>query len=161
MKQSLTFLYSGMLISISMFVDATNTLASPSQSLTVCAEIAVGELIDKITILQIKARHITDEKKLVNIHTELATLCATLHANIPESQALTALTDQLRTINLKLWDAEDAIRMKEHRQEFDAEFIQLAHSIYLTNDARCALKRQINELMGSHIVEEKSYSLPG
>lgn len=156
MKQVVLVLYSGMLVSINIFIDATD---APSQPLTVCAEIAVGELIDKITILQIKATRITDEKKLVNIHTELATLCATLDSLIPASDALNDLMDTLRTINLQMWDVEDAIRAKELRQEFDAKFIQLARSIYHTNDARCALKRRINELMGSHIIEEKSYAL--
>ena len=124
----------------------------------VTAEVSVGELVDKITILQIKTERITDEKKLRNVRTELATLLQTFGEHVTPSKELDTLMQELRTVNEELWDIEDDIREKEHKQEFDQEFIKIARSVYFTNDRRCAIKRAINELCGSRLVEEKSYT---
>lgn len=116
-----------------------------------------GELIDKITILEIKARQITDEAKLVNVRNELDLLNATW-ANDTASQ--TDIADErarLLAVNEELWDIEDRIRLKEKAQAFDQEFIELARSVYFRNDVRAAVKREINLKLGSKLVEEKSY----
>lgn len=124
----------------------------------VTAEISIGELIDKITILEIKAANIKDQQKLQNIRIELESLSQTRDNLVPSSDELTALTAQLLEINKKLWDIEDDIRDKERNRCFDKEFIELARSVYYTNDKRCAVKRKINVLAGSRLVEEKSYT---
>jgi hypothetical protein len=130
----------------------------PFSPVAIATEIAVGELIDKITILQIKKTHVSDNAKVENISYELNSLLITLHAHVPPSRELDALMKELHTINQMLWDIEDAIRDKERAQLFDEEFIVLARSVYFTNDLRCKIKRAINDLCGSHIIEEKSYS---
>lgn len=132
-------------------------LNPPIKNGTISTEIAIGELFDKITILQIKNEKISDPKKLKNIRIELATLVATAKKYIPESKELNTYIDALRKANKILWDIEDNIRAKEFNQEFDEEFIHLARGVYINNDHRCAIKRKINELCGSRIVEEKSY----
>lgn len=119
--------------------------------------VAVGELIDKITILEIKAARITEPGKLANVMRELGLLREVWHSQ-PQAPGLEDLRDALKALNLRLWDIEDALRTKEHRREFDAQFIELARSVYLTNDERSALKRKINALTGSVIIEEKSYT---
>jgi len=128
------------------------------QSDKVTAEIAVGELVDKITILKIKSDNIKNPEKLKNIRTELATLLKTLQENVPASEKLTELSEKLLEINKQLWDIEDAIRDKERERCFDKEFIEIARSVYYTNDERCRVKRKINDLTGSRLVEEKSYA---
>ena len=143
-------IYYGVVLSISFY-----TYLIPCQ--TVTAGISFGELVDKITILTIKAKRITDKEKLKNIHTELALLQATYKAFIGNSQDIAQLQNLLQNINETLWDIEDAIRVKERNQEFDNEFITIARSVYITNDQRCAVKKQIDSLLGSHITEEKSY----
>jgi len=130
----------------------------PEKSTKVTAEIAVGELADKITILEIKTEHITDPAKLKNIRTELETLLATYEQNVEKTPELRTLKKELLEINKQLWDIEDDIRDKEREKAFDDEFIALARSVYYTNDERCAVKRKINDLTGSRLVEEKSYS---
>lgn len=129
-----------------------------SDNSKVTAEISIGELIDKITILQIKAENITDPAKIKNIHTELTTLTATLNTLVPKSPELDELTAQLLDINKQLWDIEDNIRDKERNKCFDKEFIEIARYVYYTNDDRCRVKRSINDLTGSRLVEEKSYA---
>jgi len=124
----------------------------------VSAEISIGELIDKITILQLKSKYISNPKKLKNVKKELDVLCKTLDEKVPSSPQLTALTQKLYDINQQLWDIEDDCRDKERNKEFDDEFIQITRSVYITNDQRCAVKREINELLGSNLVEEKSYA---
>lgn len=124
----------------------------------VTSEIATGELVDKITILQIKMEKITNPEKLANVERELKILSKTHEQHMDSSSELAALTSQLLDVNKKLWNIEDDIRDKERLQEFDDEFIQLARSVYFTNDERCRLKREINTLSGSRIVEEKSYT---
>jgi len=124
---------------------------------TVTAEISCGELIDKITILSIKSERITNEDKLQNVRTELASLQETSSEYIQDQADITSLQTLLKQINEELWDIEDAIRVKERNQEFDEEFITLARSVYITNDKRCAVKKQIDALLGSYLTEEKSY----
>lgn len=119
--------------------------------------VATGELIDKITILQIKTRRIVDPDKLVNIHRELGLLHQIFDDRVDSSSALLELMDQLRAINESLWTIEDAIRDCETGQDFGPRFINLARAVYQTNDRRCAVKRQINLLTGSALIEEKSY----
>ena len=122
------------------------------------AEISPGELIDKITILEIKMDRITDEKKLKNIKTEWDALNQSRANKILISAKLDELTAELKTINETLWVIEDDIRECEHRKEFGDAFITLARSVYLNNDHRARVKRKINELLGSRLIEEKSYS---
>jgi hypothetical protein len=130
---------------------------APIQSQTVAAEISFGELIDKITILSIKSRRISDTEKLKNVRIELASLQETCATYIGSREDIEQLQLLLQKINEELWDIEDAIRMKERKQEFDDEFVAIARSVYITNDKRCAVKKQIDALLGSYITEEKSY----
>ena len=119
--------------------------------------VSFGELIDKITILEIKSRRITDEAKLANVRNELDLLNATW-ANHAASQ--TDIGDErarLFAVNELLWDIEDKIRLKERAHAFDQEFIELARAVYFRNDERAAFKREINLKLGSQLVEEKSY----
>jgi hypothetical protein len=132
--------------------------ARPAPLGPVLVEIAAGELIDKITILEIKKERIVDEDKLRNIAAELETLRMARAGALPVSEELDRLTGELKEVNLALWKIEDKIREHERAKEFGAAFIELARSVYLTNDRRSALKRRINELVGSRLVEEKSYA---
>ncbi|MFZ9478840.1 MAG: DUF6165 family protein [Steroidobacteraceae bacterium] len=119
--------------------------------------ISPGELLDKITILRIKAARIADAVKVANVRVELEVLEKTWRdsgAAIPEVAADEAA---LQRVNEALWDIEDKIRDKELAQQFDAEFIELARAVYVTNDERAAVKKRINVALGSRIVEEKSY----
>lgn len=123
----------------------------------ILVEIAPGELIDKITILQIKNERITDAGKLHNVRAELAVLLAARDRAVPPSPTLDALTAELRAVNEALWQTEDAVRACEQAGDFGSHFVALARSVYRDNDRRAALKRRINELLGSPLVEEKSY----
>jgi Family of unknown function (DUF6165) len=123
----------------------------------VLVEIAPGELMDKITILEIKSARITQSDKLRNVQIELATLEEARKSSLPTSAALQRLTDQLRQVNETLWVIEDDIRLCEKAGDFGPRFVELARSVYHQNDKRAALKRQINDLLGSKIIEEKSY----
>jgi hypothetical protein len=121
----------------------------------VLAPISVGELIDKITILQIKQTKITDSAKLENIRRELSELLAIFDTlTMPD---VTKLTDQLRQVNTELWDIEDGKRECERHRLFDEHFVGLARQVYIKNDLRAQIKRDINQICGSTIVEEKSY----
>ena len=120
--------------------------------------ISPGELIDKITILEIKSVHITDAAKVANVRHELALLEATWRESLYSTGDIEAEWVALRGINQKLWDIEDRIRDKERARSFDRDFIELARAVYVTNDERAAVKRQINTKLGSKIVEEKSYA---
>ena len=124
---------------------------------TISAEISYGELIDKITILTIKSQRITSEEKLKNVRTELASLQETCDTFVGNREDIAHLQALLQEVNENLWDIEDAIRIKERNKEFDDEFIAIARSVYITNDQRCSIKKQIDLLLGSHITEEKSY----
>ena len=120
--------------------------------------VSIGELIDKITILEIKAARIPDPQKLANVQRELQLLDGIRSEKIASSAELDGLTAQLKDVNTQLWDIEDRIRDFERNKSFGQDFVDLARSVYRSNDLRAALKRQINELFGSLIVEEKSYS---
>jgi len=121
-------------------------------------EVAPGELIDKITILEIKLQNIKDEAKLANVRREYEILMETFRANIEETEELRRLIDELRAANQKIWDIEDDIRDLERAKDFGDRFVQVARSVYRSNDVRAATKRKINELLDSVIIEEKSYA---
>jgi Family of unknown function (DUF6165) len=118
---------------------------------------APGELIDKLTILRLKAEKIADPAKLANVRHEQAALQRIADLALPPSEALTALCEQLYQINAALWVIEDDIRECESRTDFGPDFIRLARAVYVTNDQRAAVKKQINLHLGSAIIEEKSY----
>ena len=119
--------------------------------------ISYGELIDKITILEIKAERIRDPAKLANVRTELDMLSATWSSHAASKTDIMAERDRLKAVNLALWVIEDDIRLKEKAQTFDAQFIELARSVYFQNDERAAIKKAINMKLGSTLIEEKSY----
>ena len=124
----------------------------------VTVEISVGELVDKITILQIKSERIDDIDKLTNVRSEIATLLRARDDQVDASEELEALTRQLKGVNEELWHIENAIREHDLKGDFRGRFIELAQSVYRLNDKRSLLKQRINELTNSSIVEEKSYS---
>jgi hypothetical protein len=119
--------------------------------------VSYGELIDKMTILQIKLQEIKDDAKLANVRNELELLDATWKNDKASETDIVDETARLLAVNQRLWKIEDDIRMKERAQAFDQEFIQLARSVYIENDERAAIKREINMKLGSTLVEEKSY----
>jgi len=119
--------------------------------------ISPGELLDKITILRIKSERMADTAKLANVRHELALLEQTWREGGHGGVDIRAEERALQAVNAKLWDIEDDIRAKESEQAFDREFIELARAVYINNDERAALKKKINQKLGSKIVEEKSY----
>jgi uncharacterized protein YukE len=119
--------------------------------------ISPGELLDKITILEIKSERMTDEGKLANVRRELALLNATWSASVTSDPTVQRIHNELKEINEALWVIEDDIRDKERLGEFDDRFVELARSVYFTNDRRAAAKKELNVHLGSDIVEEKSY----
>jgi hypothetical protein len=119
--------------------------------------ISVGELLDKITILELKEAAVADPAKRANVQRELAALREVCRREVAGSAALDALCRELAAVNRTLWTIEDALRRHERDGVFDAEFIELAREVYRSNDRRAAVKREINELTGSELVEEKSY----
>lgn len=119
--------------------------------------ISPGELVDKITILRLKSERISDPVKLANVTRELELLTGVARRFLPENRLLKALTDELYDTNSNLWDIEDDIRRCEAKRHFGEGFIALARSVYFTNDRRAELKKEINLLLGSEIIEEKSY----
>lgn len=125
---------------------------------SVNAEISPGELIDKITILEIKADRISDPEKLETVGYELEKLTAVRDAALPRLVELGRLTIDLKAVNGRLWDIEDEIRGYERRASFGDAFIVLARAVYRTNDQRAAIKGRINRLLGARIREEKSYA---
>ncbi len=128
-------------------------------STSVQVPVSVGELIDKLTILAIKDARIEDAAKRVNVRTELEALEAVaLAAGLRDLAGLAELEAQLRQVNGDLWTIEDRIRDCERQGDFGPAFVDLARAVYVTNDRRAALKRQINVLSGSELVEEKSYA---
>jgi len=120
-------------------------------------EISNGELLDKLSILEIKKAKIVDPIKLKNIDTELVIL-ANLSINLLSNKEVAKIFDELCRVNLKLWEIEDNLRNKELHHQFDGEFLDFARSVYFTNDERSELKRAINNLTESTIIEEKSYT---
>ena len=121
-------------------------------------ELSVGELLDKISILQIKAERIVDPSKLENINKELDVLMSLWKDSAYSNNNLESETNELKAINEELWDIEDKIRDKERNRVFDKGFIELARAVYITNDKRADIKRIINSKTGSELIEEKSYS---
>jgi len=121
-------------------------------------EISPAELFDKISILEIKLERISDAQKRTHIRQEHRLLVAVRDKQIPASPALEALVSGLKTVNLKLWDIEDAIRVCEREGDFGRRFVALARSVYKNNDERAELKRRINTLLKSSLFEEKSYT---
>ena len=119
--------------------------------------VSFGELLDKIAILEIKRDRMSDPVKVANVRRELETLEATWRQAPASRQDVAELRAGLRRVNEELWDIEDAIRIREQRREFDAEFIRLARAVYFTNDERARLKRELNTRLGSAYVEEKQY----
>ena len=119
--------------------------------------VSVGEVLDKITILQIKLAHISDAAKRANIQNELDALLPLVAGDAFTTDQMQALIAELKSVNEALWDIEDDIREKEAAKSFDAEFIRLARAVYLTNDKRAEIKKEINLATGSDLVEEKSY----
>ena len=120
--------------------------------------ISWGELFDKITILQIKLENLTSKDALKNVEQELKKLQSILTQNGSKTMETIQLEGELRRTNQQLWGIEDKIRDKERANSFDDEFIQLARRVYITNDERSRIKRKINDLLGSELVEEKSYA---
>lgn len=125
--------------------------------MSVAIEVSIGELIDKITILEIKTERINAPDKLVNIEKELNLLKQSWQQSHYCTADIQNEIHQLKQINEMLWEIEDDIRLLEKKQEFGQPFIELARSVYLTNDKRAEVKRKINEITGSVLVEEKSY----
>lgn len=125
---------------------------------TLHVPVSIGEVIDKITILEIKEERIPDPAKLENIRLELGMLREVVAREIGESAEMKNLHARLKGINEQLWQIEDDIRDKERAKSFDEEFVRLARAVYVTNDQRAAGKREINDLFGSTLVEEKSYA---
>ena len=119
--------------------------------------VSVGEVLDKITILQIKLAHISDANKRVNIQNELDALLPLVAGDVFTTVEMQGLMAELKSVNEALWDIEDDIREKEAAKSFDAEFIKLARAVYVTNDKRAEIKKQINLATGSALIEEKSY----
>src|SRR5262249_50828525 len=121
----------------------------------ILVETAPGELIDKITILELKAERITDPAKLANLRAELALLTSVRDRAMPSSSDLDDSAVELRAVNEAIWDVEDALRRLERLGDFGPAFIEAARSVYRNNDRRAAIKRAINDRLGSRLVEEK------
>ena len=134
-----------------------SSLIAEEQNPRIQAEISYGELVDKISILQIKSERITDPNKLKNIFTELKSLLITLKNHVGNRTDIAELMQELKKVNETLWDIEDMLRMNERIKDFSEEFIQLARGVYITNDQRFTLKKKIDNLLGSYISEEKSF----
>ena len=123
----------------------------------ILAEISAGELIDKITILEIKKEKISNEEKLLEVNKELSSLNETLKKSINDESKIINFKNDLKKINLKLWDIEDGKRSAEKNNKFDEKFIELARGVYKFNDERARIKLAINNSLGSNIKEVKSY----
>ncbi len=119
--------------------------------------VSPGELLDKLTILEIKLERIADEGKLANVRREHELLSVVWRQSGLAAEGLERLHGELRAVNEALWEIEDAIREQEREERFGDRFVELARSVYQRNDDRAALKKRINEMLGSEIVEEKSY----
>ena len=128
-----------------------------NKSKKILTEISAGELLDKISILEIKLNNIKDKEKLVEINKELKSLEETKKSNIEITESLQKLINQLSEINLKLWNIEEEKRICEKNGDFGKNFIQLSRNVYINNDKRAKIKSDINKLLGSNIKEVKSY----
>ena len=123
----------------------------------ILAEISAGELIDKITILEIKKEKISNKEKLIEVDKELVSLNETLKKSINDENKILSFKNDLKNINLKLWEIEDGKRAAEKNKKFDEKFIELARNVYKFNDERAKIKLAINNALGSNIKEVKSY----
>ena len=130
----------------------------PSARAMPTIEVSWGELIDKITILEIKEQRLTSPAAVANVRKELAALVRALAGLGSPPAALDRLKRELRALNEALWDIENRTRAKEAAKTFDQEFIELTRSVYLNNDKRAGIKRRINELLNSDLIEEKQYT---
>jgi transcriptional regulator of nitric oxide reductase len=119
--------------------------------------VSPGEVLDKITILEIKSERMSDPEKVANVRVELALLQETWREFIRDDDVIRGLHAQLKEVNEALWEIEDDIRDKERAKEFDERFIELARAVYVTNDRRSRVKKELNLHLGSEIIEEKSY----
>ena len=119
--------------------------------------VSPGEVLDKITILEIKSERISDPDKVANVRRELELLSTTWKESVVQDETINRIHAELKEINEALWEIEDDIRDKERAREFDQRFIDLARSVYVTNDQRANAKKELNIYLGSEIVEEKSY----
>ena len=128
-----------------------------NKSKKILTEISAGELLDKISILEIKLDKIKDKGSLIEINKEFTSLSETKNSNISITKDLENLTKQLKETNMKLWSIEDEKRMCEKNKDFGKNFIELARSVYLNNDKRAKIKSEINKLLGSNIKEIKKY----
>ena len=128
-----------------------------NKSKKILTEISAGELLDKISILEIKLDNIKDKDKLIEINKEYKSLEETRKSNIEITEDLQKLINQLKEINLKLWNIEEKKRICEKNSDFGENFIQLARNVYINNDKRAKIKSDINKLLGSNITEVKSY----
>ena len=133
----------------------TSTALSMSE---ITVPVSFGELLDKLSILQIKSERMDDPAKLANVRTELSALEQTWMAHPAAGHDIVRLRAELKAVNERLWDIEDAVRVKERAGEFGEDFVQLARSVYLENDERARIKKAINLALGSAYVEEKSYA---
>lgn len=131
--------------------------ASTTMTDVITVPVSFGEVLDKITILEIKSERISDAAKLVNVRRELDALNSTWTEAVPDQARIAELRRQLKAVNESLWVIEDDIRDCEKAQDFGPTFIELARAVYVTNDRRAALKKDINLALGSRFVEEKSY----
>ena len=123
----------------------------------ILAEISAGELIDKITILEIKREKISDQMKLIEINKELNSLKSIFEKEISDKSKIESLIEDLKKINLELWDIEEGKRKAEKNNNFDENFVQLSRNVYKGNDKRAKIKLKINEILGSNIKEVKSH----
>ena len=137
-----------------------NAASPPPARQTPTVEVSWGELFDKLTILEIKERRLSSPAAVANVRRELAALRAAV-AGVEPAAEIAALKAKLTEVNEKLWEIEDNIRAKEAARTFDQGFIELARSVYFSNDKRAELKREINALLKSVFVEEKQYTSYG
>ena len=133
----------------------STTLNKPDVS--IMAPTSPGQLLDRITILQIKAKKISGGSRRLAIVSELNALVAVLEHNVPQVPEISRVKDELSRVNARLWDIEDQLRIFEANSDFGQEFIEAARSVYKFNDERCELKRQVDELLGSQITDQKIY----
>ncbi len=125
--------------------------------MSLLVQISPGEFLDKLTILEIKSERIHDPAKLANVRHELEMIRSSWRESPLSGRDVSAVVARLKQVNEALWEIEDRIRDKEATRSFDAEFIELARSVYITNDRRTSLKRELNIALGSDLIEEKSY----
>jgi len=133
-------------------------MTPPPHASAILIEIGAGELIDRLSILEIKVERLVDAAQRKNVRTELDSLKALMRAHCPQSAEMERLAAALKKVNETLWVVEDRLRELEAKQDFGEEFVKLARSVYHQNDKRSALKREINELTGARRIEEKIYA---